>query len=323
MGTPNTIRPMGTRDLDRIITVAVVIGQGAAAAFKSNGVCGLYQGTVDSPCKWRIKVLDFLSEETLEQYCEGVKNKYRISAPSIDVLILRGEDVTLYEGLVAKSLRVRANYVLTKNGNIRPKQVRPLFRNAEAVFNDNSVNEYAYSSIKLTALYHDVTDIIYGVVGKEGVYVHEIKGEAARYYLDFNLLRYWKFGGVEPEPERTVPAYCEVRDISFGARAFLKVEQEARAEILLDCSVRWTDYRLVAEVGRKFVVDSGRITTMYNYFSLPSRMISPFWFNGVDTSGKSRLMDNRAYIKTLRGRQWYHIHYCGKVEKERFEPDGI
>lgn len=311
---------MTIKELDRIITVAVVIGEGAKREYEKSGVRGLYEGSVVAPSRWRIKVMDFLREEILVDYIEKLRTRLKVTAPDSDVIILRGDDVLLYEGLVTKTRRASERFEFGRNGLVRVKREGTCIRNAEAAFAVNAEDDVPVlqqSAVKV--VYHDVTDILYEMNCKKGLYVHEIKGELDRYILDFNLMRYWKWGGVEPDPEQRIPGYSAVRDISFGARSFLKVAQETRAEILLDCTIRWTDYRLVYEVGRRFVTGAGKVTMMYNFYAVPARLISPFWFSGVDTSGKSKTLDNRAYVQTLRGRQWYHIKYSGTIQKEKFE----
>lgn len=321
MGKKNTLRPFGLKDLERIISVAVVTGEGAVMCFQKAGVGGLYQGSIESPVRFRIKIMDFLHEDVMENVIEGIRRKYAVSAPLIDVLVLRDDDERLLEGLISKGRRAGETFFLNKEGEVR--YVRP---EKQSILNCRDTEEDIPDDCpdkEKELIYHDVTDILYSVKGKDGVFIHEIKGEPGQYLLDFDQMKYWKLGGLEPDENEKLPAYSSYRDISFGAKAFLLINQEARADVLLNCSMRWCDYKLILEVSRPFPVEYGKTTVMYNYFTPFGRYLSSFWFNGVDTKGKSKLMDNRAYVKTLRGRQWYHISYSGKVEKERFEPDGF
>lgn len=316
-----TLRPMGLKELERIFTVAVVTGEGVAECFKTGGVGELYQGSVESPARFRIKIMDFLHNDTLDSVVDDIRRKYAVSAPFVDVLVLRGDDERSLEGLIAKGKRIAEAFSLNKEGGVTvTRQGKPLILNGS----DNEIEPIPDTSgMKMEPVYHDVTDILMKISGKEHLYVHEIKGEAGKYVLDFNQMKYWKIGGLEPDKNEKLPAYSSFRDISFGACQYLMIAEESRADVLIYCSMRWTDYKLVLEVSRPFFLGNDKVTTKYNFFLPSGRYLSSFWFNGVDTSGKSKTMDNRAYLKTLHGRQWYHIFYSGKVEKERFEPDGF
>ena len=312
---------MGLKELDKILSVALVVGEGAAECFRTGGVGELYQGSKESPARFRIKIMDFLHEDTLQSVLGDVRRRYSVSAPLVDVLVLRGEDERSLEGLLAKEKRVTETFSLNKEGEIMfTIQGKPSIPNAS----DKEIEPLQESSgMKMLVVYHDVTDILMKVSGQDDVFVHEIKGEEGQYVLDFKQMRYWKIGGLEPDMDEKLPAYSSFREISFGACQYLLVAQESRADVLINCSMRWTDHKFVLEVSRPFKIGSGKVTTMYNFFLPTGRYLSSFWFNGVDTTGKSKTLDNRAYLKTLRGRQWYHIFYSGKVEKERFEPDGF
>lgn len=320
MAKKYTLRPLGPNDLDRIITVAVVTGEGAIESFRTGGVGELYQGSVESPARFRIKILDFLHEDILNRVTDDIRRRYAVSAPLVDVLVLRGEDERSLEGLIAKGKRVSETFSLNKEGGVTvTRQGKPVLLNAS---DDEIGSQQESSGMKMEIVYHDVADILMKASGKEHVFVHEIKGETGQYVLDFNQMKYWKVGGLEPDENEKLRAYSSFRDISFGAQQYLLIAEEARAEVLIYCSMRWADYKLVLEVSRPFFVGNDKVTTKYNFFLPTGRYLSSFWFNGVDTSGRSKTLDNRAYIKTLHGRQWYHIFYSGKVEKERFEPDG-
>lgn len=312
---------MGVKDLDKILSVALVIGEGAAECFRTGGVGELYQGSKESPARFRIKIMDFLHEDTLQSVLEDIRRRYAVSAPLVDVLALRGEDERSLEGLLAKGKRVADTFSLNKEGELMvTRPGKPCIPNAA----EKEIEPMSQSAgRKMEIVYHDVTDILMKVSGQEDVFVHEIKGEEGQYVLDFNQMRYWKIGGLEPERDEKLPAYSSFREISFGACQYLLIALGSRADVLINCSMRWTDYKLVLEVSRPFKIAGDKVTTMYNFFLPTGRYLSSLWFNGVDTSGKSKTLDNRAYLKTLRGRQWYHIFYSGKVEKERFEPDGF
>ena len=321
MGKKTILRPMGLNDLDRIITVAVVTGEGAAECFRNGGVGELYQGSVESPARFRIKIMDFLHKDTMDSVVDDIRRRYAVSAPLVDVLALQGEDERSLEGLIAKGKRAAEKFFLNKEGEVTfSRQEKPCILN---VYDKEIEPLPDPSGMKMEVVYHDVTDILMKVSGEDGVFVHEIKGVEGKWILDFKQMKYWKVGGLEPDMDEKMPAYSSFREISFGAGQYLLIAQESRADVLLNCSMRWTDYKLVLEVSRPFKVGNDKVTTMYNFFLPTGRYLSSFWFNGVDTSGKSKTMDNRAYLKTLRGRQWYHIFYSGKVEKERFEPDGF
>lgn len=321
MGKKTTLRPMGLKDLNKILSVALVIGEGAAECFRTGGVGELYQGSKESPARFRIKIMDFLHEDTLQNVLENIRRRYAVSAPLVDVLVLRGEDERSLEGLLAKEKRVAETFSLNKEGELMiTRPGKPCIPNAP----EKEIETMAQSSeMKMEVVYHDVTDILMKVSGRDDVFVHEIKGEEGQYVLDFKQMKYWKIGGLEPDMDDRLPAYSSFRDISFGACQYLLIAQESRADVLINCSMRWTDNKLVLEVSRPFKIGGDKLTTMYNFFLPAGRYLSSFWFNGVDTSGKSKILDNRAYLKTLRGRQWYHIFYSGKVEKEKFEPDGF
>ncbi|MCQ2159737.1 MAG: hypothetical protein MJY97_01435 [Bacteroidales bacterium] len=64
---------MTIKELDQIITVAVVIGEGAKREYEKSGVRGLYEGSVVAPSRWRIKVMDFLREEVLKMHLQEGK----------------------------------------------------------------------------------------------------------------------------------------------------------------------------------------------------------------------------------------------------------
>lgn len=312
---------MGLKELDKILSVALVVGEGAAACFRTGGVGELYQGSKESPARFRIRIMDFLHEDTLQSVLEDIRRRYAVSAPLVDVLMLRGEDERSLEGLLAKEKRVAETFSLNKEGELMiTRPGKPCIPNAP----EKEIEPMAQSSeMKMEVVYHDVTDILMKVSGRDDVFVHETKGEEGQYVLDFKQMKYWKIGGLEPDMDDRLPAYSSFRDISFGACQYLLIAQESRADVLINCSMRWTDQKLVLEVSRPFKIGGGKVTTMYNFFLPTGRYLSSFWFNGVDTSGKSKTLDNRAYLKTLRGRQWYHIFYSGKVEKEKFEPDGF
>lgn len=321
MGKIETLRPMGLKELEKILSVAVVIGEGAEECFRTGGVGELYQGSKESPARFRIKIMDFLYEDVLESVLEDMRRRYAVSAPLVDFLVLRGDDERRLEGLLAKEKRVGETFSLNKEGElIFTKPGKPGIQN---ISREDCEPLQESSEMKYSVVYHDITDILMKVTGIEGVFIHEIKDEPDRFVLDFNNMKYYKLGGLEPDNDEKLPAYSSFRNISFGACQYLLIAQESRADVLINCSMRWTDYKLVLEVSRPFRIGNGKVTTMYNFFLPSGRYLSSFWFNGVDTTGKSKIMDNRAYVKTLHGRQWYHIHYNGKVERERFEPAGF
>ena len=309
--------------LDRVITIVVVIGEGASEAFRTGGVRAILQGAMESPCRWRAKVMDFIREDVLERYVERMRERHCRNNQGMEVLVLRGDDALVYSGLLDKAERASKGFRITRSGMLRPVNEGTSVRNArlqDDVFSDEVQQDGQPGCAEsLETVYHDITDILYAVRGDSDQYVHEIKGEEVRWRLDFKRMRYWRDGGVEPAWDSMLPAYCEHRRMSFGAAAFLKVALEQRADILLDCSTMWTDPRLVLLVGRRFVFGpEDKVTTMYNFFAPSSGMLSPIWFNGFGT-GRNKVLDNTAYIRTERGRQWYRIHYNGKVEKDRLE----